>query len=199
MHEPQRRFLVLQHSRDSPLGVIGDVLAERDITARVVDCYKGLDVEPEHAEHDGLILLGGPQRAADDTLHPHFPAVLDLIREYHKAEKPILGICLGAQLAARALGGQAITGDRGEFGFTALERVATDGDDLLAGIELPLHVMQWHEDSFHSPPGAQSLLRSDACADQAFRVGAATCAFQGHIEVNRDIVRAWGRDQIQAG
>ena len=186
------RILVLQHSPDSPPGVIGEAFDEAGASMEVVDCCTGPAVETWHAELDGLIALGGPQCAADDDEHPHFPALLDLIRAYHEHSRPVLGICLGAQLLARALGGCVHKANRPEFGFIPLERLVVD-DPLLNGMDFPLHVMQWHDDSFEMPPGSVPLLTSATCSDQAFRAGRATYGFQGHIEVNRRIVTEWAR------
>ncbi|MEZ5863070.1 MAG: type 1 glutamine amidotransferase [Geminicoccaceae bacterium] len=123
---------------------------------------------------------------------PHYPALLETIRRFTAAGRPVLGICLGGQLIARALGGRVIEGARGEFGFVELSgRPAAPDDPLLAGTALPVSVMQWHEDHFELPPGAVHLLASDICPAQAFRAGRATWGFQCHLEVDEPSLVDW--------
>jgi GMP synthase (glutamine-hydrolysing) len=104
----------------------------------------------------------------------------------------VLGVCLGGQLIARAMGGRVVEQARGEYGFTALYgRDGVAHDPVLGGLELPAHVMQWHNDHFTLPPEAEHLLESEACPGQAFRIGARTWGFQCHFEVDETIVARW--------
>ena len=187
-----REVLVFQHSDASPLGVVAPVLAEAGVAARVIDAESGCRIPDDAPAADGLIILGGAMCANDDARCPHFPGLLQLVRDFTEAAKPVLGICLGGQLIARALGGSVVERERGEFGFVPLAAdAAATGDPLLRGLKLPVPVMQWHDDHFTPPPGAVPLLTSGTCAHQAFRAGAATYGFQGHFEVDAAILRRW--------
>jgi GMP synthase (glutamine-hydrolysing) len=187
-----RRVLVFQHSDESPLGVMAPVLAEAGVEALVIDGEDGCRLPADASDACGMILLGGVMSANDDARCPHFPDLLALIRSFTEAAKPVLGLCLGGQLIARALGGAVVEQARGEFGFIPLHGLdGVERDPLLAGLDLPAHIMQWHNDHFTLPPAATHLLTSQACPAQAFRAGARTWGFQCHFEVDRTIVGRW--------
>jgi GMP synthase-like glutamine amidotransferase len=187
-----RRVLVVQHHADSPLGVMAPVLRAADVELDVLQAEHGCDWPRDAMEAWGLVVLGGAMSANDDGRCPHFGALLETIRQFTAAGRPVLGICLGGQLIARALGGRVVEGQRGEFGFVELRgRPAAHDDPLLGGVRLPVPVMQWHEDHFELPPGAVHLLASDACPAQAFRAGRASWGFQCHLEVDAPSLQAW--------
>jgi GMP synthase (glutamine-hydrolysing) len=189
-----QRVLVFQHSDESPLGIMAPVLAEAGVEALVIDGENGCRLPADALEASGLILLGGVMSANDDARCPHFPDLLALIRSFTEAAKPVLGLCLGGQLIARALGGRVIEQARGEFGFTALHgRAGVERDPLLAGLQLPAHIMQWHNDHFTLPATATHLLESETCPAQAFRMGARTWGFQCHFEVDETILGRWSK------
>ncbi len=193
--EPAMRrpgILVFQHYPDTPPGLIGEEAEKRGIHLEILDASQGCDIPANALDHAGLLILGGVFGAHDDHLAPHFPALLDLARAYAAADKPVLGICLGAQLLARAFGGKVYSGRDGEFGFLPVHPTpAAAGDPLLAGTRPGVTVMQWHDDSFEPPPGAVPLLEGSPCRWQAFRVGSRVWGFQGHCEVTRARAAAW--------
>lgn len=188
------RLLAFEHHSTSPPGLIGEQAARRGARLRIVDAERGCVVPADAPVHDGLLILGGAMGAMDDAACPHFPALIALARRFAAEGKPVLGICLGGQLLARAFGGAVHPGTAGEFGFVPVEATeAARSDPLLAGTPSPVTVMQWHDDSFTPPPGSVPLLTGAGCRWQAFRVADSAWGFQCHLEVTAADLDAWGR------
>jgi len=185
-------FLVIMHDDQSPAGVVEDRLAARGGKIERIFPHHGEALPQAPDGYDGLIVLGGPQHANDDAKHPYLPAVMALMRAFHAEERPVLGSCLGAQLLARAYGGQVRRHTHLEFGFHELS-LTPEGkaDPLLAGLAPTHTLMEWHEDTFDLPEGATHLLSSEACRNQAFRLGRRAYAFQCHFETTRHMVEKW--------
>jgi GMP synthase-like glutamine amidotransferase len=187
------RILVVQHYRGSPAGLIAEEAQTFGAELDIIDAEQGCDLPDDPGDHDGLLLLGGVMGALDDHLCRHFPPLMGLTRSFSDRGRPVLGICLGAQLLARAFGGTVHYRRNGEFGFVAPSPTpGAASDPLLGGLGDPPPLMQWHDDSFEPPPGAAPLLTGQACPWQAFRMGPRVWAFQGHFEVTRANAEAWG-------
>ncbi len=153
----------------------------------------GDDLPVDEAEHDGLIILGGPQSAYEFDEHPFLRRCDHLVRRFHDAGKPILGICLGAQLIAVSLGGRCYKGHIDELG---IHRVyPTTGaavDPLLPSMpDEGIRTLQFHFDTFDLPGNAVRLMRGDNYDNQAFRMGESTYGFQPHFEISPDGLRTW--------
>ena len=146
----------------------------------------------DHGPYDGVIVLGGTMDAFDDEKNPHFQPLIQLLRGFHPADKPILGICLGAQLVARVFDKPVYRHVELELGFTEVE--ITDAgarSPLLAGAARRQRVMEWHQDTFDLPEGAELLVTGERCRNQAFRIGHHVYAFQFHFEATRPMLRSW--------
>jgi GMP synthase-like glutamine amidotransferase len=185
------RILVVQNSRTAPAGLVGEALADNGATLVTVAANEG-EAIPDIDGFAGLVVLGGPQDAWNDEQGPHFPAVMETIRRFAAADRPVMGICLGAQLAARAYGARVYRHDRPELGVhpVTLSTAAAD-DPLFSGFGPELRLAQWHYDTFEFPDGAVPLAASATCGRQAFRLGRATYGFQFHPEATAAIVRGW--------
>jgi GMP synthase-like glutamine amidotransferase len=189
------RLLVVQSCPVTPAGIVGQVAEARGATLTTIFPHRGEVLPRGIAGLDGLIILGGPMHAGDDSGYPAFRALLALIRRCHAQGKPVFGICLGAQLIARAFGGTVFPFGGCEVGYLPVE-ITAEGqrDPLLAGMSSEQRLMQMHEDTFDLPEGAVLLMRNDVCANQAFRLGRTTYGFQFHIEVTEDDARNFPRD-----
>ncbi|PWC34364.1 type 1 glutamine amidotransferase [Azospirillum sp. TSO35-2] len=185
------RILVVQNSRTAPIGLLGEALADNGATLVTIAANEG-EAIPDQDGFAGLVVLGGPQDAWDDAKGPHFGRVMETIRDFTDADRPVMGICLGAQLAARAYGAKVYRHTVPELGIHRVSLTDTAQDDpLLGGFGPALHLAQWHYDTFEFPDGAVPLAYSEACGRQAFRLGRATYGFQFHPEATADIVRGW--------
>lgn len=188
------RILILQNSPGAPAGVVGDQLA-RGGASLDIRLALGGDPLPSIPEgYDGLLVLGGPMSPNDDDDYPGLKVDRELIRAFAASGRPVLGICLGAQLIARAFGGAARRHDVPEIGFTRIELTKGAVDDhLLGGLDALPRLMHWHYDTFDLPDGAVLLATNGVCPNQAFRLGRAVHAVQFHPEVTAEIVRDWLR------
>ncbi len=196
----ERRVLVVQHQTAGGAGAFAAALEAAGLALDTRDIEAGAALPESLAGFDGLLVLGGVMGADDDADYPHLIRTRALIREGHETARPVLGICLGAQLIARALGGRVYRMEAPELGFVALEATpAADSDPLLGGLPLPERIMEWHHDSFDMPPGGVLLMTGAACRNQAFRIGAATHGFQCHFEVTRAMVEGWVADSRDSG
>ena len=141
---------------------------------------------------DGLVVLGGVMDADETDDYPHLLATMDLLRDAADREVPALGICLGAQLAAAALGGRAYPGPAGEeLGWTKVELTeAGRADPVTGALTEPAELFEWHHDTFDPPPGATLLASGAVYPSQAFRLGSVV-AVQFHPEVDGPLLRGW--------
>ena len=186
------RVLVVQNFDDTGLGQVGAALEEAGAEIDVRDAHHGMTLPNNADSHDALVVLGGGQNALDDENYPYFPALLELMRGYVEAGKPVLGICLGSQLLARAYGGKNQIGGAEEFGWCPVALTAeAAGDPVLGALPREFPIFEWHDDTFSLPEGAVRLAGNAAVANQAFRVGRAGYGIQFHFEADRPMVRKW--------
>ena len=189
------RLLVLQHCPATPIGLVGERAIERGAELVTLFPHDGDRVPETMAEFDGLIVLGGPMHAGDDARYPAFGPILSLIRECGSADVPVLGLCLGAQLIARAFGQRIYRFGGLEVGYPTVHLTpAGHGDPLFQGLDPEQRIMQMHEDSFDLPREGVLLMRNDACENQAFRIGSSIYGIQAHPEVTREDARNFPRD-----
>jgi len=148
----------------------------------------------DEVEHDAFLLLGGIMNAGDVDQFPWLEQSAELVRLFTMAEKPVLGICLGAQIIARAFGAKTYDLPASEIGYVEQRLTAEAKKDALLRHEFvdPLYLAEFHSQTFDIPEGGVKLIDGRAnCPNQAFRVGAATYAFQPHFEVTPASMTQW--------
>jgi GMP synthase-like glutamine amidotransferase len=189
------RLLVIQHCPVTPAGLVGQIARERGASITTLLPHQGDNLPADGRELHGLIVLGGPMHAGDDAGYPAFTSIMGLIRDCHQRQVPVLGICLGAQLIARAFGERVYRFGGLEVGYPPVYLTdAAKHDALLAGMSVEQRVLQMHEDSFDLPAGAVLLMQNEVCTNQAFRLGTLTYGFQFHPEVTQQEARSFPRD-----
>lgn len=186
-------ILVLQHIACEPPGAYEDVMRERGARLHRVELDEGEPL-PDWREFDGMVVMGGPMGAGDDTDQPWLVAERRCIGEAVRAGLPFFGACLGSQLLAASLGARVYTGATPEVGVLDVDLTDAGREDpVLGGLPASFPTLQWHSDSFDLPEDAVGLASSPAYANQAFRVGGAAYAVQFHLEVTSEMAAEWAR------
>ena len=159
---------------------------------RYFDLFRETPQQLPLREAVALIVMGGPMSVHDVGQHPFLTAEIDWIQQAVERRLPMLGICLGSQLLAKAMGARVYPNRVKEIGWYPLEMLSTTAEDsLFADSNSTEMVFQWHGDTFDLPPGAVLLAQSALCKQQAFRVGPCAWGLQFHIEMTPDMVDSW--------
>ena len=186
-----RYTLVLQHVPFERPAILGDILTAHELSWRLdnVVAATGRDALPRLDDLSGIAILGGPMGALDVVEHPGLGLEADLVREAFAAGVPLLGICLGHQLVATALGAELHPEAADEVGLGTVDVVA---DDPVLGPEGGVQtVLHWHHDVVEAPDGATVLASTDQTPNQAFRIGDSVFGTQFHAEVDGAMLAAW--------
>jgi GMP synthase (glutamine-hydrolysing) len=181
---------VLQHIHCETPGIISECLDTKGFVTESIRTFEGEPIPQSMAHASGLIIMGGPMSVYD---HARFPFLLDeqrLIEKALKDDKPVLGVCLGSQLLAAALGAEVKPGARKEIGWHPVTLTDSADDDALWK-ELPARftAYHWHGDVYDLPQGAVSLASSELTDCQGFRYGANAYGFLFHMEVTEKIIQ----------
>ena len=178
--------LVLQHEAVEGPGRIAVELRLHRHDFEIIRLDLDPQVPPFDSERTGLVVLGGSMGLADIEQLPHLRKERELILQYLNAEIPVLGICLGAQLMASALGATVRPGNHWELGWHPVELTdAASQDPLFQGLPKSMSVLHWHRDQFELPTGATKLARSSATPVQAFSWGPSGYGLLFHLETER--------------
>jgi GMP synthase (glutamine-hydrolysing) len=186
------KILVFQHVPFEPLGTLDPLLKNAGFRIRYVNFARDPKQVPSLDGYAALIILGGPMNVDQVYDFPNLPTEVTLIQDALDRGISILGICLGAQLLARALGSPVRLGHAREFGWSEVDLTAEGmPDPVLSAFGPRQQVFQWHEDAADLPAGAMHLASSRACEVQAFRFRDCAYAFQFHLEVDRSLIERW--------
>jgi GMP synthase-like glutamine amidotransferase len=195
--------LILKNIKTEGPGTIEDFLIQMGISYRIIDLQS--EPIPPTESFSALIMLGGPMSVNDSDIYPYIKDEEELTRNFIKENKKVLGICLGAQIMAKALGAKVCRGKEPEIGWHDIELTESGLRDCLMK-KLAIHpkagdfwkrfkVFHWHGETFDIPEGAERLAKSDLYQNQAFRYGSNAYAFQFHIEVTKNIVYDWLKNE----
>ncbi len=188
-----RRALVFQHLDVEHPGSLGHLLRANGVELVAIELDEGEPI-PTLQDFDLLVVMGGPMNVWEEEAHPWLVAEKAAIRSWvNELRRPYLGVCLGHQLLADALGGAVALMAEPEIGVTRMNLTpAAATDSLFAGMKTPIEGVQWHSCEVTAlPPGATALAGNDSCAIQAFRVEPYAWGVQFHVEVSGSTVAEW--------
>ena len=186
------KLLVFQHVAHEILGTLDPLIRESGCRIRYVNFGRTNYEIPELSNYDGLIVLGGHMNVDQVDEFPYLIPELEAIKEAITLDMPILGICLGSQLLAKALGANVTKNESKEIGWYDV-MVTEEGrsDPLLSKFNNVEKLFQWHGDTFEIPKGAVHLATSENCINQAFRYGNKIYGLQFHLEVDEAMIQRW--------
>ena len=194
-----KRLAVFQHVPHEILGNLDPLLRASGFRIRYLNFGRQPDARPDISRYHGLIVLGGPMNCDESDRYPHLTTEIELIQEAISTGKPVLGICLGAQLIARALGARVSKNPVKEIGWYDLSpTIAGKSDPLFQALATKQKIFQWHGDTFEIPDGAVHLAASPDCRNQAFRFGDYVYGLQFHLEVDEPMIRRWLHTPLNA-
>lgn len=187
-----RSLMVLRHERFEHLGYFAEILNE----LRIPFVYSDLNDKLDLGVHRGLIVMGGPQSAND----PAMSAEMLFIQQVIDKQYPVLGICLGAQLIAKALGAHVYRNREKEIGWAPVHFTeSAQHDPVLGGLASPSTFFHWHSETFTQPPRTELLAYSDKCRQQAFRYRDSVYAIQFHPEITPAMIVDWSAQPVNCG
>lgn len=194
--------LILKNIEREGPGTIEDYLQSNGISYRIVN---GASERIPDGEFETLVMMGGPMSVNDTGLYPHLQKEIELAAGYMESGKRVLGICLGAQIMAKALGAPVYAGPGPEIGWYHIELLGAGLTDpvmtqvarqpVSGEFTRQFRVFHWHGETFDLPAGAARLAQSVLYPNQAFRYGDSSYAFQFHLEVTREMIYDWLNDE----
>ena len=182
--------LVLRHVQFEDLGTLASIFQQRGVQPRYEDVGVGEIDGPQVEGADLLVVLGGPIGVYEEETYPFLRHELALISKRLAALRPTLGMCLGAQLMAKALGAKVAPGPAKEIGWAPVELTAAGRASPLRHLE-GLDVLHWHGDNLNLPAGCDNLAFTPHCPFQAFRKGPNLLGLQFHIEAEARRIESW--------
>jgi GMP synthase (glutamine-hydrolysing) len=182
--------IAVRHVAFEDLGLLAPLLSERSVSVRYLDAGVDNFGSTDLIAPDLVVVLGGPIGVYEEDQYPFLHEELAAIRARMEAGRPMLGICLGAQLMAKARGANVAPGQQKEIGWAPL-RVTEAGRAVGLGVFESTPVLHWHADNFELPANAVRLASTSVCPNQAFSIGKNMLGLQFHIEVDPVRIEQW--------
>ncbi|MCD6486179.1 MAG: type 1 glutamine amidotransferase [Syntrophobacterales bacterium] len=184
-----KKVLIITHVEAEGPGTLGDFLQSfEDLKIQRAKLYNGEKLPYAARNLDAIVTMGGPMNVHDEDEYPFLKEETEVLKQAIDANTPILGICLGAQMIARACLAPVNKALEKELGWKNVSLTDSSRRGILfQGIADKMRVFQWHEDTFEIPYGGSLLATSGECSNQAFRYGNAY-GLQFHVEVTRDML-----------
>jgi GMP synthase (glutamine-hydrolysing) len=186
------KIYVIQHHPAEGLGVISKALEESALAWQLIRTYEDHSIPKEMKGGAGLIVMGGPLSVYEQDSYAHLRDELRLIEAALRQNRPVLGVCLGSQLIAAALGAKVCRGPLKEIGWheVRLSQAALE-DRLFGAVPRRFTAMHWHGDIFDLPNGAVNLASSQRTEHQAFRYGVNVYGILCHLELTGAMIQQW--------
>lgn len=185
-------ILIIKHVISEGPGLLADFFKEKKFQLKIVEFEKGRKLPESTNGFSAVISMGGPMNVYEEDKYPFLKDEDRFLKEVVKKEIPFLGICLGAQLLAKAIGAKVKKSPCKELGWFKVGLTGEGLRDLLfAGAGKELNVFQWHEDEFEIPKSGELIAIGGICKNQAFRLGKCAWGLQFHIEARPSMVEAW--------
>ena len=183
-----KRLLIIQNASCEHLGTLQSMFEKDDFKINSLIPVDGDNLPNTIDGYNALIILGGPASVYDN--HQYLRDEEKLIQKAMAKNMPMLGICLGSQLLAKASGGSVYKGSRKEIGWYSVELTDDGMNGIFNGLKKNITVFQWHGDTYELPKNAVTLAKSELYPIQAFKVGNAV-GIQFHLEVSKDMIMDW--------
>ena len=191
-------ILIIKHIDIEGPGTLGDFLNQKNIPYKIIDLGAGEDLPKDFALFKAVVVLGGPMNVDEEDKHPFLKRENEFIQEVLRREIPYLGICLGAQLLAKAAGAQVVQSPVKEIGWYRI-RLTKEGkkDALFKDFHEDQPIYHWHGDMFQTPVNGKLLATADGCPHQALKVGTNAYGLQFHVEVTDHSIKEWCDEYCQ--
>lgn len=191
------KILIFQNHACEDAATAGAIFEEHGAELEIIECFHSRNKRPPDANGDALLVLGGPMNVYEDQKYPFLKWETDWIRTWAEEGRPMLGLCLGAQLLSVATGGKVTKNPIQEIGHFEVQITGAGREDpIFSGMKSPLPVIQWHTDTFSVPPGGTLLATGTECVNQAFRIYRAI-GLQFHLEIGREKMSAWIQEYVR--
>jgi len=185
-------ILFIKHVPIEGPGMLGCFFEEKDYEIEILELSKGDNLPEEMGDIEAVVTLGGPMNVYEEKKYSFLKAEDIFIKRILCKNIPFLGVCLGAQLLAKAAGASVKKASRKEIGFYEVDKTREGRNSVLfEGLPDKFQVFQWHEDKFNIPADGVPLAVSDIMEYQAVRVGNNAYGLQFHLEVDKKAIEEW--------